>query len=205
MASKFINLDNLASFLAKLKTLFTTTEQATDIANTAAGTARTGAVDDVKKLGYQTAADVTKTLDGKGYQTAEQVDTAIAAKGYDTTASVDKKVADAKSELQNSIGSAFHPKGSSAFADLPATGRAVGDVWNVTDAFTTTDDFVEGAGKNYPSGTNIVLVNVTTGEGADATTTPKWDALSGVTDLSGYMLKTDMVAATDADIDGLFA
>lgn len=138
----------------------------------AAAAARTGAVDDVKKLGYQTAENV------------------------------DEKVSAAKTELQNQLGSAFRPKGSSAFADLPTSGRAIGDVWNVTDDFTTTDAFVEGEGKRYPAGTNVVLVNAPTGEG-DATT-PKWDALSGVVNLTGYLQKTDMVPVTDAEIDGLF-
>ncbi|MBT1173586.1 hypothetical protein JS528_09585 [Bifidobacterium sp. MA2] len=210
MATKFINLDNLSAFLAKLKTLFTTTEAATTIANTAAGTARTNAVDDVKKLGYQTADDVTKTLDGKGYQTAEQVETAITGKGYDTATSVDKKVSDAKTALQDQITAAvtsvYNAKGSSAFADLPAVADAKkGDVYNITNAFTTTADFVEGAGKNLPAGTNIMCVEVTTGEGDAATTANKWDSAAGMTDLSGYYQKTDLVAATNDEIDALFA
>lgn len=225
MATKFINLDNLSAFLAKLKTLFTTTEAATTIANTAAGTARTGAVDDVKKLGYQTADDVdaavtakgyqtaddvTKTLDGRGYQTAEQVETSITGKGYDTATSVDKKVSDAKTALQDQITAAvtsvYNAKGSSAFADLPSVADAKkGDVYNITDAFTTTADFVEGAGKNLPAGTNIMCVEVVTGEGDAATTSNKWDAAAGMTDLSGYYQKTDLVAATNDEIDALFA
>ncbi|MBT1171270.1 hypothetical protein [Bifidobacterium sp. SO4] len=142
----------------------------------AAAAARTGAVDDVKKL------------------------------GYDTAASVDKKVSDLKTELTNSLAGAYEPKGSTAFADLVAVADATkGDVWNLLDAFTTTADFVEGAGHAYPAGTNIVCVSVTTGEGDAAVTANKWDALSGVTDLSGYIAKTDLTAATDADIDALFA
>ena len=142
----------------------------------AAAAARTGAVDDVKKLGYE------------------------------TTANVDKKVADLKTELQNGFGSAYTAKGSSAFADLPALDAAKpGDVYNLLDAFDTTADFVEGAGSHYPAGTNIVCVAVTTGEGENATTANKWDALSGVTDLTGYWRTSDLTAATDADIDALFA
>lgn len=268
MATKFINLDNLAAFLAKLKTLFVakelktgstdtykvlsdnnlTDELVTKIQNagdstfsgayadltgkpsiggkeiasgeqtaaslglatpadvtTAASDARTGAVDDVKKLGYQTAANVETAITAKGYQTAAQVDTIVTGKGYQTAANVDAKVNAAKTELQNSLGSAFRAKGSAAFADLPALDKtAKGDVYNVTNAFTTTADFVDGAGKNLPAGTNVVAVAVTTGKGDNATTTMKWDALTGMIDLSGYMLKTDLVAATDAEIDALF-
>lgn len=76
-----------------------------------------------------------------------------------------------------------------------------GDVWNITDQFTTTDQFVDGSGKTLPAGTNVVAVAVTTGD----TTVMKWDALTGMIDLSGYMRKTDITPASDAEIDALFA
>lgn len=227
MATKYVSTTRLGRFLAKLKEIFATKTDVSDatkdlVTNDAldgkgyqtaeqvsaavtAGTAGMVTDDSLAAKGYQTASDVDKAVIAKGYQTAEQVDTAITGKGYDTTASVDKKVSDAKAEIQASIGSAFTPKGSCAFAELPTTGRKFGDVWNITDSFTTTTDFVEGEGKAYPAGTNVVLVEVTTGEGEDATKSPKWDALSGVTDLSGFVPKTDFVEATDADIDALFA
>lgn len=165
----------------------------------AAAAARTGAVDDVKALGYQTAAQVgTAVANGtKGMVT----DTALAAKGYQTSGQVDAKVNAAKAELQNALGSAFRAKGSSEFAKLPAlTTVKQGDVYNVSDAFTTTADFVDGAGKALPAGTNVVAVSVTSGE----TTKMQWDALTGMIDLSGYLRKADMVAATDQEIDALF-
>lgn len=265
MATKFINLNNLATFLAKLKTLFVakelktgspntykvlsdnnlTDELVTKIKNagdstfsgayadltgkpsiggkeiasgnqtaaslglatptdvtTAANNARTGAINDIKNLGYQTAANVNTIVTGKGYQTAAQVDTIVTGKGYQTAANVDAKVNAAKTELQNSLGSAFRAKGSTAFASLPAPASATkGDVWNITDQFTTTDQFVDGSGKTLPAGTNVVAVAVTTGD----TTVMKWDALTGMIDLSGYMRKTDITPASDAEIDALFA
>ena len=51
------------------------------------------------------------------------------------------------------------------------------------------------------AGTNVVAVAVTTGD----TTVMKWDALTGMIDLSGYMRKTDLTPASDAEIDALFA
>lgn len=183
MATKFINLNNLATFLAKLRTLFVakelktgstdtykvlsdnnlTDELVTKIQNagdstfsgayadltgkpsiggkeiasgdqtaaslgfatpadvtTAANQARTGAVDDVKKLGYQTAANVETSISAKGYQNAAQVNTIVTGKGYQTAANVDAKVNAAKTELQNALGSAFRAKGSVAYASLPA-------------------------------------------------------------------------------------
>lgn len=103
--------------------------------------------------------------------------------GSTTSGSVDYKIAQAKTDVTQQINAAissvYKPKGSIAFASLPAlTSAVVGDVYNVTDAFTTTSDFVDGASKKYPAGTNVVCV--------DISGTKKWDALSGVTDLSAY-------------------
>jgi hypothetical protein len=90
-----------------------------------------------------------------------------------------------KNEVDSKLSSTYKAKGSVAFASLPALIAAnAGNVYNVTDAFTTTNDFVEGSGKSYPAGTNVVIVN-TTG------TTYKYDVLSGFVDLSGYLTASD--------------
>ena len=132
-----------------------------------------------------TSSDVTSALgytpynssNPSGYQTASQVETAI----------------------NNKIGSTYKAKGSIAFANLPSlTSSNEGNVYNVTDAFTTTSDFVEGAGKSYPAGTNVAIVN-TSGS------TYKYDVLSGLVDLSGYVLDSDLVAITNAEINALFS
>lgn len=69
-----------------------------------------------------------------------------------------------------------------AFAELPSLSESIlGNVYNVTDAFTTTANFVEGAGNKYPKGTNVVVVKV-----GDAY---KYDVLAGFVDLSGYVEK----------------
>lgn len=250
MATKFINLNNLATFLAKLRTLFVAKELKTGSPNTykvlsdnnltdelvtkiknAGDSTFSGAYTDLTgkpsiggkeiasgnqtaaSLGLATPADVTTAANNAragaindvknlGYQTAAQVDTIVTGKGYQTAANVDSKVNAAKTELQNSLGSAFRAKGSTAFASLPAPASATkGDVWNITDQFTTDDQFVDGSGKTLPAGTNVVAVAVTTGD----TTVMKWDALTGMIDLSGYMRKTDLTPASDAEIDALFA
>ncbi len=87
-----------------------------------ANAAKTAAVTDVKKLGYQTSA---------------QVESAITAKGYATVSSVDSKIGTAKTELQKKIDAAvasvFTYKGVKATkAELPAEGNKTGDVWHVT-------------------------------------------------------------------------
>ena len=59
---------------------------------------------------------------------------------------------------------AYIPKGNSTFAGLPATPTSsmVGNVYNVTDSFTTDSRFVEGSGKHYDAGANVVVVDNST-------------------------------------------
>ena len=99
--------------------------------------------------------------------------------------------------------SAIVPKGSKAFAGLtPATDLAaanVGFMWNISDAFTTTADFAEGAGHSIPAGANVYVANVGTAETPDY----KYDIFQGMYDLSGYALKSEMsiTDGTGADAD----
>jgi hypothetical protein len=92
----------------------------------------------------------------------------------------------------NALPSAIVPKGSKAFAGLaPATDLAaanVGFMWNITDAFTTTSDFAEGAGHSIPAGANVYVANV----GTAAEPSYKYDIFQGMYDLSGYALKSEM-------------
>ena len=62
----------------------------------------------------------------------------------------------------------------------PAGADQEGKVYNIIDAFTTTEDFVEGADNKYPAGTNVVCIDT------DDAGTYKWDVLAGFVDLSGY-------------------
>ena len=93
-------------------------------------------------------------------------------------------------KISAAISSVYKPAGSTTFAALPApAANVLGNVYNVTDAFTTTEQFVEGAGKSYPAGTNVAVVLV----GEDY----KYDVLSGMVDLSNYST-TDEIAQTYA-------
>lgn len=97
---------------------------------------------------------------------------------------VDTKVSGLQtaSQVQDAIKSAitgvYTPKGSIAFASLPtAAAGNKGWVYNVSDAFTTTAAFVEGAGHSYGAGTNVVCVDAGSGS-------YKWDVLAGTVDLT---------------------
>ena len=80
--------------------------------------------------------------------------------------------------ISSAITGVYTPKGSIAFASLPAPAAGnKGWVYNVSDAFTTTAAFVEGAGHSYGAGTNVVCVDAGSGS-------YKWDVLAGTIDLT---------------------
>ncbi|HIT31693.1 MAG TPA: hypothetical protein IAC25_02500 [Candidatus Enterenecus stercoripullorum] len=92
-------------------------------------------------------------------------------------------------QVNAKISAVYKPGGSLAFASLPEPSATVlGMVYNVTDGFTTTDNFLEGAGKAHPAGENVAVVDV--GEG-----NYKFDVLSGFVDLSGYTNTEGMTQA----------
>ena len=93
-----------------------------------------------------------------------------------------------KAQLDAAVVGALKPSGSIAFASLPALSASVlNNIYNITDAFTTTSDFVEGSGKSYPAGTNVAVIN--TGTAADPVY--KFDVYTGVIDLSAYRTAAD--------------
>lgn len=59
-------------------------------------------------------------------------------------------------------------KGSVAFANIPTTGQSSGDMYNITDDFTTDSRFIEGSGIKCEAGTNIVWI----------ASSSKWDILA---------------------------
>lgn len=80
--------------------------------------------------------------------------------------------------ISSAITGVYTPKGSIAFKSLPtAAAGNKGWVYNITDAFTTTAAFVEGAGHSYGAGTNVVCVDAGSGS-------YKWDVLAGTIDLT---------------------
>lgn len=105
--------------------------------------------------------------------------------------------AECDDQIAAAVSSVYKPMGSRPFASLPALAdAAVGDVYNVSDGFTTTADFLEGAGKPFPAGTNVVVVN----SGGQK----MWDVLTGMVDLSDYAKLADFVPITTAEIDALW-
>ena len=80
-------------------------------------------------------------------------------------------------DVSEAIKGGLQPRGTVAFADLPALADvSTGWMFNISDEFTTTDDFKEGAGNVIPAGANIYK-----------TSDEKWDVLAGtpVTGIKG--------------------
>lgn len=106
-----------------------------------------------------------------------------------------------KTEIDNKLSSTFKPGGSVTFQNLPALSAGnLGKILNVTESFTTTADFVEGAGKTYPAGTNVAIVDV----GSVGSPSYKYDIQGSFFDLSGYAEDSDFGLATTGEIDALF-
>ena len=80
-------------------------------------------------------------------------------------------------DISEGLKGGLQPHGTVAFADLPALADvSTGWMFNISDEFTTTDDFKEGAGNVIPAGANIYK-----------TSDERWDVLAGtpVTGIKG--------------------
>lgn len=100
-----------------------------------------------------------------------------------------------KTYVDAQVSSTFKPAGSVATVDAlgSLTKANVGKVYNISAEFTTTDSFIEGAGKKYPAGTNVVIVNPTG-------TTYQYDVLAGFIDLSPYAKTADFAEYTETEV-----
>lgn len=88
-----------------------------------------------------------------------------------------KKYYDQVKNISESLSGALRPMGTVLFSNLPSVSSAAnGDMYNISDEFVTTSDFVEGAGITEPAGSNVYK-----------TSGGKWDVLAGspVTGIKG--------------------
>ena len=112
---------------------------------------------------------VSQLTNDSDYQTGTQVSNAISA----------------------AVAGALIPGGSVTFANLPSLAKANNNhIYNVEDGFTTTADFIEGAGNSYPAGTNVAIINT----GTASSPVYKYDTYTGTFDFSGF---------ADKDVDAV--
>lgn len=139
------------------------------------------------------AASLKTEIEGKA-------DAAATIAGYGITDAYTKQ--ETENKISEATTTAYKPAGSVAeVSALPAlTETAVGKVYNFTADFETTADFVEGAGKTYPAGTNVTIVDAdTTGENP----TYKYDALAGAYGTATQSGNGLMSAADKVKLDGI--
>lgn len=109
---------------------------------------------------------------------------AINAKADKATTIAGYGITDAytKTEIDAKVSSVYHYKGTvSAYADLPASGQEVGDVWNIETADST---------HGIKAGDNVAWNGTA------------WDVLAGEIDLSAYATKTELETKLDAPATG---
>lgn len=101
------------------------------------------------------------------------------ANSASTTADSALQKAEEALNKAGSVTGVFVPKGNaSSIADLPTpSAETLGWLYNMTNDFTTTADFVEGAGINYKAGENVAIIEPTP-------RVYKYDVFSGTVDLS---------------------
>lgn len=105
---------------------------------------------------------------------------------FQTAANVDSKI-DVK------ISGVYRASGQATLATLPAlTAANLGRVYDMSADFTTTTNFVEGAGKAFPAGTNVAVVSVGNAY--------KYDVLAGTIDLSAIYSR---IAALETEVTKL--
>ena len=132
--------------------------------------------------------------------TQTEVDSKLNLKANSATTLSGYGIADAytKSEVDGKLSAVYKPAGNTLFANLPTPSASnLGNVYNMTDAFTTDGRFIDSEPTQYPIGTNVVVVQV-----EDAY---YFDVLAGFVDLSGYLEVSDMVAITNQEIDTIVA
>ncbi len=67
-----------------------------------------------------------------------------------------KKYYEQAKDIAESFAGTLRPKGTVTFSNLPSTAEAKeGDMYNISDQFTTTASFKEGAGNIVPAGSNV--------------------------------------------------
>lgn len=167
--------------------------------------------------------NVIESVSGNGLVSATTTGKAVTV-SLDTDLS---KYNNGTSDFQNStqvqaainakITSAIRPQGTVLFSSLPNPSvDYLGFMYNVSNAFTITNKFVEydeTNPKDYPAGTNVYVVQVGTGQSA----VYKYDVMAGFVDLSTYwnlaesaagnsltaITNTEISNITDADLQAV--
>ena len=135
--------------------------------------------------------------------TNKEVDITVPTKTSDITNDSNfQNETQVQAQIDAKLTSVYKPGGTVEFASLPPLVKEnVGYIYDVMDGFTTTADFVEGAGKTYPAHTNVGIID-------KGPAGYFYDVFSGMVDLSGYWSSTTgqsntLVAMTVEEINAI--
>ena len=107
-----------------------------------------------------------------------------------------------ESYVDGKFSKAYKPSGNTTFAQLstvaPLSSASLGKVFNVTDDFTTTADFLEGAGKKMKAGSDVGVVLAS--ENPD---TYKYNVFGNFVDTSAFITSEDLPSSATTSAEGL--
>ena len=217
MADSFLNLTAVQVIKNWAKSLFALASDLTSLSSRVDDIVAEGGepnvIEQVKVNGTVLTPDANKSVDisvptktsdinnDSNFQTQTQVATAIdtaLANGNDPY----QTQSEVEARIESAVVGALKPKGTIAFANLPAlTAANLNNLYNISDSFTTTADFVEGAGHQHAAGANVAIINT----GTEQNPVYKYDVMVGPVDLSAYWTSTTgqnntLEAATVAEI-----
>ena len=161
-------LDGMAQSVSQAqKSAQTATEKANSASSSASQAQKSAELATSKAQESATSANNAKASETKAK--ASETNARTSETNSAKSESEAQKYAEQVKEISESFSGALRPLGTINFADLPSTADAnSGDMYNITDQFTTTTDFKEGAGNIIPSGSNVYL-----------TIDRYWDVLAG--------------------------
>lgn len=117
----------------------------------------------------EAAQSATSAVNSASTATSKASAASTSASNAATSEANAKKYYEQAKAISESFSGALRPMGTVTFANLPSVGSAsAGDMYNISDEFVTTSDFVEGSGITEPAGSNVYK-----------TEAGKWDVLAG--------------------------
>ena len=117
----------------------------------------------------EAASSATSAGNSASTATSKAAAASTSASNAATSEANAKKYYEQAKAISESFSGALRPMGTVTFANLPSVSSAsAGDMYNISDEFVTTSDFVDGAGHTEPAGSNVYK-----------TESGKWDVLAG--------------------------
>ena len=132
--------------------------------NTQAGNSATNAGNSATSAGNSATTAAADALESEGYANGEQNGAPVGSGSpyYHNNAKY------WRDQAASYAAGGLHFMGTIAFASIPTTGLTDGDMYNISDSFTTDSRFVEGAGITVQAGSDIVWIAAQS----------KWDILA---------------------------